>query len=362
MVEIKIIGREYNQRMREIISSNPMITPNYDLLFDKGPDFFVSEHIWPIKLTYYGIFEDNLLVGMGSHSAYNGYLNGEEIIYNHFGNFCVDAQYQNRGLFNKLSSFMAQNVITANNLGFAQIIKGNKAPERYFTVEDIPLEGMPRYKRRIVLVSKTLLLIWKKRPIKGFDVRFATEKDLNKILSFLEEEYPKRTMSFSFKADWFQNKINGVYDLCIKDYLLVFKEGKLVGLCGVWDMKSIKRTKILRYKGRMKVVYHLLKLNLNLPKPGSNFKELYLTDLIIKNEDADILKALLVGINNYYITKGYLLVHFSSYKNSPMLSGSSLFFGFKMFSNIFFKSNDATIMKSFDSYKNFTPYFDISYM
>lgn len=78
-----------------------------------------------------------------------------------------------------------------------------------------------------------------------------------------------------------------------------------------------------------------------------------------------------LGIKCWSLDNEIFQDHFPGFSTTPgvlmtesmaQLSGSSLFFGFKMFSNIFFKSNDAKIMKPFDSYKTFIPYFDISYM
>ena len=112
-------------------------------------------------------------------------------------------------------------------------------------------------------------------------------------------------------------------------------------------MSAVKRTRILKYKKGFKLVrllYALISKILqypDLPEKGDAIKEIYLTDVIIKDQNYLTLEALLKSIYNDYRKKKYNLINFGSYSNDPLLKAAKSFFSRPLRSNIYFSSNDS---------------------
>ena len=85
-------------------------------------------------------------------------------------------------------------------------------------------------------------------------------------------------------------------------------------------MSRYKRTRILEYKGSFawirkiyKFISRIFKYP-DLPKKGESLKEIYITDIVIKDRNPEVLESLLLRIYNEYRDKRYNMMIIGSFQ------------------------------------------------
>lgn len=133
-------------------------------------------------------------------------------------------------------------------------------------------------------------------------VRRATTDDINIIQNFFDthakdkEFYPHYDFSKIGSGD------NYYRDLKITDYFLQFEKDELIGVMGTWNQKAFKQTRFLSYHGSMKILRHINNISsklfggLNLPKAGELANYINLHSVLIKNNQPDVFKNILLSI------------------------------------------------------------------
>jgi hypothetical protein len=130
-------------------------------------------------------------------------------------------------------------------------------------------------------------------------------------------------------------------------------------------MKAIKRTKILKYKRRVvliRLLYNLIAAFLEypgLPVAGEAIKEIYITNIAVRNRNPEILEAFIRSIYSEFRVKKYNLIHFASFKGDPLLKAAKPFFSTPLYSNIYFSSKNSELLQNSPK-KISDPYIDIA--
>jgi len=365
MILLKKLDRTYNDAMLSILASSPMETHLMELFFDKSPDMFMLSDLWSDKHTYYGIFVDEILAGFGMYLIYKGFVGGQINEISYIGNFCIDKKYRGRGLFYQLAEHILKEYDQKGEFGFCMILQGNKSAERYFDERKRLLATMPVYQKIGSYETRSILITKRKRIINKYQIRKAEKTDVKSILNLLHLEYDKKMLAQEINVKIFNENISRRDGFNIENYLLAFDGQDLVGVCATWDMKSIRRTRILKYKRRILIIKMLYKIIASilgypsLPKPGEALKEVYITHIAVIGKNPKILEALLRSIYNEFKMKKYNLIHFASFKNDPLLVAAKPFFSTPLYSNIYFSSkNDQLIQDSSNNIDK--PYIDIT--
>ena len=137
-------------------------------------------------------------------------------------------------------------------------------------------------------------------------VRRATSDDVNSIQAFFDlhgkekEFYPCYDFSKIGSDDPYYR------DLIISDYFLYFQDNELVGVVGSWNQKPFKQTRFLSYHGSMKLLRHINNISskflggMKLPAAGELANYISLHSILIKDNQPDILKELLLKILSEY--------------------------------------------------------------
>jgi hypothetical protein len=348
---IKELDHSYNDQMLDILRSSPMETDNLYLHFDKSPDIFLPNELWSDRFQYYGIFVGDLLAGFGMHLKYKGFVSGKINDISYFGNFCIDKRFRNQGLFKELSEFMLNGLYRDTSFGYCLILEGNQSALKYFMRGERTLPSMPYYIKIGSYETRNILITRKRRENLKYQIRKAVNEDITQIISMLEDAYPSRILSSVINQDIFMNRLESRPDFGISNYYLAFEKGILVGLCAAWDISSFKRTRILKYKKWffwIRLLYKFISILFHypdLPDQGGSLREVYLTDLVIKNRNPEVLKNLLIPIYNEYRAKKYNLIYFGSYKGDPLLKAASSFFSKPLYSNIYFSAKDEQLLE-----------------
>lgn len=365
VIDIKKLDYSYNTRILDILSSSPIETNFLKLHFDKSPDFFVTGKLWSNNCTYYGIFKNGILAGFGMHLKYQGVVNAEIHGISYFGNFCIDRKFRNQGLFKLLADYMLKGLHEDTEFSFCLVLKGNRSAEKYFSPGRKILTSMPYYKNVSTYETRNILITRKRKENKKYNIRRCHISDTKLIVNFLKTEYDNRILCPVLNEKIFVDKNLDRPGLKINDYLIAFEKGEVVGVCGVWDTSLFKRTRILEYGKNflwIRLLYQLVAGMFRypgLPRPGGIIKEVYLTNIAIKNRDPEVLKSLLSRVYSVYRKKKYNLIIFGSYKGDILLNAASSFFSRSLYSNIYFTSKNENMVQN-GSIDFSQPYIDIS--
>ncbi|MCJ7468119.1 MAG: GNAT family N-acetyltransferase, partial [Maribacter sp.] len=145
MIRIAKLNKSHNQEMLHIMNASPMKTPFIEVLFDKGPNISLLNEVWAKKYSYYGIFDNTLLLGFGSCLEYDGYFDRSKYSFSYLGNFCIHPDYRQQGLFKKLTEFILQEAYKKENICFCLVLQGNTSIERYFKNKDFQFHGLRNF-------------------------------------------------------------------------------------------------------------------------------------------------------------------------------------------------------------------------
>jgi len=362
---IKELDPSWNDKMLDILRSSPMETSDLDLHFDKSPNIFLPNKFRSERYKYYGIFMGDELAGFGMHLKYKGFVNGKITDISYFGNFYIDKRFRKRGLFKELSEYMLKELFQDTSFGYCLILEGNQSAQKYFVRGKYTLPSMPDYVKIGSYETRNILITRKRRENKKYHIRKARNEDTAQIISMLEAEMPSRILSTNINMDIFINRLVVRPGLDISNYYLAFEKDSLVGVCAVWDVGSFKRTRIIRYNRRFfwirffyKIISKIFRYP-DLPDQGEPLREAYITDLVIKNRDPEVMKNLLLRIYNEYRKHNYNLIYLGSYKGDPLLKAAASFFSKPLYSTIYFSAKDGQSLgnKTIDFSK---PWIDIA--
>ena len=342
MVSIRELDQSYNTEMLDILKNNPMKTGFLELHFDKSPNIFLTTRLWSENFKYYGIFSKNQLAGFGMYLIYSGFINNcyEKVLY--IGNFCIDVNYRKKGYIFKLSEFIQKKVPQYCKYGFCIILEGNKRAERYFEQASNLMPFMPPNRFKIGYESRSILILGSKKEVSDFEVKHAEQKDKQLINDFINQHQDVKFLMQEMKSKSIDSRLAYRKGLHIEDYYIVLLGKRIIGMCAAWDVGKFKRTRVIKYKKRLNLIrriYNFLSLINHyprFPKDGESIKEVYITDIIIAEDNYLVLKSLLMKIYNDYQKKKYNLINISSYKNDPLLRATKSFFFNSLHSNIYF--------------------------
>jgi len=365
MYRVKKLDRSHNDEILNILSNSPIETRFLNIHFDKSPDIFQTTNLWSEDYTYYGIFVKDRLAGFGMHLKYLGYINTEIKPISYFGNFCIARRFRKQGLFVRLAEYMLNELHKDTEYSYCLILKGNKSAEKYFSNSKGLLPSMPDYKKIQAYETRNILIAKRRKENKNFIIRRGEWKDIDIIISLLKNEYNTRLLSPAINKETFLDKLTNNQGPKITDYFVIFDNERLIGVCAAWDLYTFKRTRILKY-GRsfllFRIFYQFIAKILNypdLPKRGGNIKEVFITDVAIKDRDPEVFKNLLIKIYNEYREKKYNLMIFGSYQGDRLLDGLSTFLTKSLHSNIYLSAKNRHLLED-GSIDCTTPYINIA--
>ncbi|MEA1876182.1 MAG: hypothetical protein U9N86_04910 [Bacteroidota bacterium] len=344
-LSVRQIGEEYNEEMLRILLESPMESDGLSLCLDRSPDIFTVPRLFFQGFKAYGFFMDEQLVGYGMICQKELYVNGKKTLVGYFANLYVKKEARKLGWLYKASKPLFEEISKITDIGFASTVKGNRATETMIgrRISKFPL--MPHSELVGMQVVHNLLITFKKRQkaCPGLDpgaegkgqklvVRRGKEEDISRIAELLDGEYRTRLFGAVMDEEHLRELIDTRPDFGIENYWLAELDGRIVGVCSAWDIRSIRQVRIMAYRKKFKWVYRIYSLLgpvlgfPKLPLPGTPFREIIVNDFATENRDPVIFEALLRRVYNDARKRGYNLIEVGSYVGDPMLAAVKPFF------------------------------------
>jgi hypothetical protein len=269
--------------------------------------------------------EENRLVGFGSRSLSERYVNGRPETIGYLSSLRLLPVYRNRGLvargyafFRKLHAdgrarLYLTTIAEGNTLALALLTSGRAGLPTYHYAGRYHTLAFPMARRQRA-----------PRTSGDVELRQATADDLPAVLCFLETVGPRRQFFPRYQASDFFTDCGTMKDLRPTDLLLAYRRGQLVGMLAGWDQHRFRQTVVHRYEwplGWLRPFYNAWATGFHKPRlPGAGDSFRYLTAAlpIVAEDDAHVFARLLEALLSAAGTWDYALL--GLHETDPLLS------------------------------------------
>ena len=308
---VELLDASHGQAMLGINRACPIVS-DLTFFFDRGDDFFR----WPSsvyeRFFYAGVFHDDRLVGycmVGLLRAWTGDEFGWLAV---LGDARMLPEHRGLGWIEEALALLADVVPGNVHHGVFIIKEGNRSADRLrarFRLEGYAVTPVGR------LTTQNLFLVRRMKPRTGVVVTTATPDDLTAIVDLLREQWQGRLFAPSVSAE---------------SLLRVICQPGLGWSGPIWRARTARwsassapgtwarstppgfcRTPAERTSSGdcMRLCGQILHDAAPLPAPGGAFKSLTITTMATRAGDTEMLRALLVAVNNDHLDQGFQMMH-----------------------------------------------------
>lgn len=307
----RLLTASHGPAMLAINEACPIVA-DLTFVFDRGTDFFGWPSLVYDRFWYAGVFAGDRLVGyclVGLVQVWTGRGHDWLAV---LGDARMLPEYRGAGGMTKALELLAGMVPGEVGQGVFIIKEGNRAADRLRG--RVRLDGYEVY-RAGTLTVQNLFLLRRLRPVVGVDVTTASPDDLPAILEVLRQTWRGRPFAPATDAGSLTRWIERP-GLGWQRTYVARRRGRPVGVVGAWDMGAFHATRVVRYsptaelaRGLHAAFRLILRDAAPLPAPGDAFRSLTITLSGTPSGDPDVLRALLVAVNNDHLDQAFHLLH-----------------------------------------------------
>lgn len=271
----------------------------------RDPDFFALYDLQRGSADAW-FYDDGTFAGVAAILVRGGWLDGRAQKVGYLGDLRLRGHGRARRAFPAMyghvfAQHVAQTgcesfltgVLASNALAIQSLAKRKKrrSPQPWYHL-------MRRYE------MASIQLVWRREPKvpSGLVVNRATDNDVPALVNFLHHDHQQRPFGFRFDDGELEHRLARWPGFSLDDTIIVRRgdsAGPIVGCGTLWDPSPVKRYRVVRYAGNMKLLRAGMAVASKvlgcpaLPEEGQDFRSLYLTNLSIERDDPVILRALL---------------------------------------------------------------------
>ncbi|HEV3138708.1 MAG TPA: hypothetical protein VGZ26_12410 [Pirellulales bacterium] len=292
--------------LRQILADTPM-PGRITVSFRREPSYFDAAQVDGRfrQVVAARDYEENRLVGFGSRSVSERYVNGRPETIGYLTSLRLLPAYRNRGLvargyafFRKLHAdgrarLYLTTIAERNTLALALLTSGRAGLPTYHYAGRYHTLAFPVVRRRRA-----------PRASGDADFRPATADDLPAVLRFLETVGPRRQFFPHYQAGDFFAHDGTMKDLRPTDMVLALRRGQLVGMLAGWDQHRFRQTVVHGYEwplGWLRPFYNAWATGCGKPRlPGTGDSFRYLTAALplVAEDDPRVFALLLEALQS----------------------------------------------------------------
>lgn len=235
------------------------------------------------------------IVGMGSRSVWNAFVNGEPVRLGYLSQLRVDRAFRGRkpllvAGYELLRSFREHGELPFD---LTSIIADNQVARRLL---EAGLPGLPVY--REVEGFSTLVIPTTSRPKKISGIERGTREHLPGIVGCLERNRRRYQFSPRFSVEDLLSPERS-RGLALEDFFIATSGSETVGCLALWNQESFKQVVVRGYGprlGRWRPLLNRLSPVLGtprLPEPGQRLPHAYVSHVAVDGDDPEIFTALM---------------------------------------------------------------------
>lgn len=158
----------------------------------------------------------------------------------------------------------------------------------------------------------------------GLEIATAGPEDVPSIVRLLNDRGRRRDwLPVHREAEFAGQERRPGFD--VADFVLARREGRLVGVAGLWDQSAFKQSIVEGYSGtlaRLRPVYNAvarIRRRPSLPAPGEHFRSAYASFVAVERDDPRVFARILAALRTHASARrlDYLLVGLTA--NDPLL-------------------------------------------
>lgn len=278
-----------------------------DLNQERDPDFFALQRLHhDDALTLVARDRDGRAAAIGSIMLRPGWLDGCLVRTGYLGDLRVRPGFRGgvalAGCYDRVLAHVEERY--GVKLLTTVVFDDNQVARKVLLGPGAARRGQPVYKPMTPFVMTSVQFTRQREaPAR---VQQAGPGDIDDLRAFLASQGQLRRLGEDFTGDLLQRRLADWPGLSLSDFLLVREAGAgsaspIVGCLAPWDSRSVKRTRVLGYHGRMLWVKRAFDLGARvlryppLPPPGDCFRFAFLTHLEVQGDDPTVLRDLLLA-------------------------------------------------------------------
>lgn len=287
--------------IRRILRDNPL-DGDVRLSFEREPDSFVAGATQGNRHQVVVLRDapDGPVVGMGSRSILEAWVNGRPSPIGYLSQLRVDRPHRGRArAILRAYAFMRElHADGAVPFYVTTIVEDNRAARRLLEAN---LPSMPRYRAvgRLVTLAVPLGRAPRRRP-PGVQVERATAGMLDEIAACLDRNGMRR----QFAPHWTREVLEcprRCRGLAATDFFVARRAGRVAGCLARWDQRSFKQTVVKGYGARLRLARPAVNAvgpwfgMPKLPAPGGVLHSVFLSHVAVDDDDPEVLVSLVAG-------------------------------------------------------------------
>src|SRR5947207_546834 len=257
---------------------------------------------------------DGEVIGVACRSVRRVFLNGHEQRIGYLGQLRIDDRFRGQWLVSRGFSLLRKLHEEDPVPGYLVAMIGNN-PEATGVLVEKRRRGFPAFHPVSDYCTLALDVLRPKPPLEGHAQIFSGSRDqLAEIARFLQKKGPQRQLFPLWTEETLESLT--MLGLCLEDLRVARRNGKIVGVMGLWDQSAYKQSVVRGYSGWLKAVAPLWNSSAAwfgraaLPRPGEKLRSAYAAFVCVAKNDASVFAGLLREIYNLAAARGfdYLLV------------------------------------------------------
>jgi hypothetical protein len=324
LVEFELATTADDADLRRLLRVNPL-PGEICLSYEREPSYWAASVLdGPLHQTLVARSQDGCVVGMGSRSVRELYVNGKPSAVGYMSQMRVDPNFAWGAALPKV---LAQGWRFYRQLHqdrrtpyyLASLVTGDSVAWRMMNA------GLPDWPtlNPVGNLRTYALHMRRARPLPrlahGLCLRRATPEDAHTIANCLARNHSRH----QFAPVWSPESLvalTQLTDLDWRDFWLVERDAQVVGTLARWNQRRLKQSVVRGYAGVLRWAWPWVNLTARvgvaprLPSIGEQVRHAFASHLAVDNDDADVATALLAAVYNDAVAAGdnYLMLGLDS--------------------------------------------------
>jgi hypothetical protein len=288
-VKLRLANSEDNDELLRLVDSISM-GEEFEIIFKRNPNFFyAAETQGFLHQIVVAELEGNSICASCSRILKQAYINGNPAVLGYISDLRIAPTAKRLRILSNGSEFIKK-LQTDNeaDIHFATIVNDNKNAKIALTWKN-KSSSIPNLCDLGTINTYFVFPIFRKRLKNNMIIKHGSLEILDDIVSFLNEEGRRKQFYPIYTREYFLN----LRDFHIEDFCIAYNdENQIIGVAAKWVQTNFKQVFLKKYHGKMK---WLQKISFSLlPKEGENIKHVYFAFIAIQNDDANVLKNILL--------------------------------------------------------------------
>jgi hypothetical protein len=284
--------------------------------FEANPSFFDSLRIHGYKNTVIvAKDESNKVLGFGVRSIQKLFIEEKLSDVGYLSMLRIDKKHRGKGILHNGMHFLKDLDQKDNNTSFyfSFIVNNNKLAKKIFLSKK---EGFPTFYNMgnistyIIFLDKDFFrskIKPNERLLDKYTIKRASDKDADAIIKFVN--------NYGSKRNFFPSISKKDILTLSKTFFLAYKNKELSGIVSVWNQSEVRQTIVRGYSLPMQVYTTMFNLYAKysskkpFPKVNKPFNYVYLSDILVKDDNSDLFNALLKHVLTEYTDQKYDKYH-----------------------------------------------------